>query len=62
MLDTPQTAPTIRGMYIGGRWTHAARTFDDLNPSDNTLYARVPDGSRADMTRAIEAAHAAFPA
>jgi len=49
-------------MYIGGIWTPAARTFDDLNPADNSLYARIPDGSRADMQAAINAARAAFPA
>ncbi len=61
MLDTSTNGPAIKGMYIGGSWVPAARTFDDLNPSDNSLYARIPDGSAADMTRAIEAAHAAFP-
>jgi acyl-CoA reductase-like NAD-dependent aldehyde dehydrogenase len=62
MLDTVPTAPVIKGMYIGGQWVPAARTFEDLNPSDNTLYARIPDGSAADLRLAIEAAHAAFPA
>ncbi len=62
MLDTPRTSPAIRGLYVGGSWVPAARTFDDLDPSDNSLYARIPDAAPADMTRAIEAAHAAFPA
>lgn len=62
MLDTATTSPKIRGMYIGGAWTPAARTFDDLNPSDDTLYARIPDGSAEDARRAIAAARAAFPA
>lgn len=62
MLDSANASPTIRGMYIGGEWVPAARTFEDLNPADNTLYARIPDGSRADAVRAIDAAHAAFPA
>jgi aldehyde dehydrogenase (NAD+) len=62
MLDSATTSPTIRGMFIGGAWVPAARTFDDLNPSDNSLYARIPDGSPADVRRAIEAAQAAFPA
>ncbi|MEQ9038537.1 MAG: aldehyde dehydrogenase family protein [Silicimonas sp.] len=61
MLDSPNVPPNIRGMYIGGAWVPAVRTFDDLNPSDNTLYARIPDGSTADMERAIQAAQAAFP-
>jgi len=60
MLDSP-TRPAVRGLYIGGAWTPAARTFSDLNPSDNSLYAEMPDASRHDMTRAIEAAQAAYP-
>ncbi len=62
MLDSPNTAPNIKGMYIDGQWTPASRTFDDLNPSDNSLYARIPDGSPEDTRRAIAAAKAAFPA
>lgn len=62
MLDAVQSSgPTIRGLYIGGQWVPAARSFEDLNPSDNTLYARIPDGSPTDMRRAIDAAQAAFP-
>lgn len=62
MLDTANTSPTIKGMYIGGEWIPAAKTFADLNPSDNSLYAHIPDGSADDVRRAIEAARAAFPA
>ncbi len=61
MLDVVKSpAPAIRGMFIGGQWVPAARTFEDLNPSDNTVYARIPDGSAADMRRAIDAAQAAL--
>ena len=62
MLDTAHAAPDIKGMYINGQWTPAARTFDDLNPSDNSLYARIPDGSAEDVRKAIDAAKRAFPA
>jgi vanillin dehydrogenase len=62
MNDALQRAPQIKGLYIGGQWTAAARNFEDLNPSDNSLYARIPDGSAEDMRRAIDAAHDAFPA
>ena len=62
MLDNSTASPTIKGMYIGGDWVPAARSFEDLNPADNTLYARIPDGSREDTRRAIEAARTAFPA
>lgn len=61
MLDSAHPSPTIKGMYIGGDWVPAARTFDDLNPSDSTLYARIPDGSPDDVRKAIDAARAAFP-
>ena len=60
MLDSASHAPAIRGNYIGGKWVATSRTFEDLNPSDNSVYARAPDGTREDMTRAIEAAQAAF--
>jgi acyl-CoA reductase-like NAD-dependent aldehyde dehydrogenase len=62
MLDAMSASPTIKGMYIDGSWVPAARTFEDLNPSDNSLYARIPDGSVEDVRRAIKAAKAAFPA
>jgi aldehyde dehydrogenase (NAD+) len=61
MLDSASPGPAIRGMYIGGQWVPAARTFDDLNPSDDSLYARIPDGSAEDARRAIAAAAQAFP-
>ncbi len=62
MLDRVNNSPTIKGMYIGGEWRPAIRTFEDLNPSDNSVYARIPDCTRQDVQRAIEAAQAAFPA
>jgi vanillin dehydrogenase len=61
MLDTAP-ARTLRGMYIGGQWVRAARSFADVNPSTGALWAEAPDGTRADMRAAIEAAHKAFPA
>jgi aldehyde dehydrogenase (NAD+) len=48
------------GLYIGGRWVHPGRSFDDLNPADGSVWARVPDGSLADTRAAIDAAQAAF--
>ncbi|MBI2992722.1 MAG: aldehyde dehydrogenase family protein [Gammaproteobacteria bacterium] len=50
-------------MYIGGKWVDAAggKTFDDLNPYNGELFAKVPAGKREDAKRAIEAAAAAFP-
>jgi aldehyde dehydrogenase (NAD+) len=50
-------------MYIGGEWVDAigSEHFDDMNPYTGEVYARIPSGKREDATRAIEAAHAAFP-
>ena len=55
-------ARVFEGMYIGGGWAATRTTFKDLNPSDGSVWAEVPDSGRAETTAAIEAAHAAFPA
>ena len=55
-------ARVFDGIFIGGRSVATTRTFDDLNPSDGSVWARIPDGGRAEARAAIEAAHAAFPA
>lgn len=47
-------------MYIAGRWSPAPSTFADTNPSDDRVWAQVPDGGRLEARAAIEAAHAAF--
>ena len=51
-------------MYIGGEWVESdeKQTFDDYNPYTGEVFGKVPLGKRADATRAIEAAAAAFPA
>jgi aldehyde dehydrogenase (NAD+) len=61
MLDS-HNVKTVKGMYIGGNWVAGHSSFDDINPSDGSLYARIPDGGRAETRMAIEAAQAAFPA
>ncbi len=50
-------------MYIGGEWVNASNkeTYEDYNPYNGEVFANVPKGTRADATRAIEAAAAAFP-
>lgn len=53
-------ARVFDGQYAGGR-VSARRMFKDLNPADGSIWAEVPDCSRADTAAAIEAAHAAFP-
>lgn len=62
-MDTRSDIKTLQH-FIAGNWTDAAagETFDDLNPLDDSLYARVAKGSGDDMRKAIAAARAAFPA
>ncbi len=50
------------GIYVAGRWSSTGRTFPDMNPSDSSVWADVPDGGRLEVRAAIDAAHAAFPA
>lgn len=50
----------IRGMYINGEWLDTPAKFDDINPSNGTVYAQVPDGGRRETRLAIESAHYAF--
>ena len=47
---------------IGGKWTEAAngKTFDVYNPATGDVLARVADGQREDIDRAVRAARQAF--
>jgi acyl-CoA reductase-like NAD-dependent aldehyde dehydrogenase len=61
MLD--QSSPHIlKGMYINGQWVQPAGTFDDLNPSDGSVWAKAQDGGTSEARSAVDAAQAAFPA
>ena len=62
MLDMATSAPNIKGIYINGEWQQMSRQFDDTNPNDGSLWARIPDATCQDARRAIDAAQAAFPA
>lgn len=55
----PTTAFTTM-LYIGGRWSEAAETFDDLNPATGDLLAKVANGSAEDIDRAVKAAREAL--
>lgn len=50
-------------MYINGEWVDAisGETFDDYNPYNGEVYARVSSGKRADARKACDAAATAFP-
>jgi 1-pyrroline dehydrogenase len=49
--------------YVGGKWVDAADggTAEILNPSTAETIAEVPEGTQADVDRAVEAAKAALP-
>jgi acyl-CoA reductase-like NAD-dependent aldehyde dehydrogenase len=50
--------------FVGGEWVDAAggETFEDFDPFTGEVVARVPNGTREDARRAVEAAANAFPA
>lgn len=52
-----------RGLLTGGKSVAASsgRLADDISPWDGGIYARVAAGTPADITRAADAAEAAFP-
>ena len=47
-------------MYVGGRWWPVENTFSDINPSDNSEWARVPDIGVTEVRNAIDSANHAF--
>jgi phenylacetaldehyde dehydrogenase len=53
---------TPRKMLIGGNWMDSAsgRFFDTYNPATGEVLARVAEGDRADIDRAVIAARKAF--
>ncbi|MET1075004.1 MAG: aldehyde dehydrogenase family protein, partial [Umezawaea sp.] len=55
---------TNRELFIGGQDVPAldGRTTEDLNPYSGEVYATVAAGGVDDITRAVDAADAAFPA
>lgn len=53
---------TFKGLYIGGQWVSTPTQFDDLNPSDGSVWASVPNASLTETAMAIQAAQDAFSA
>jgi phenylacetaldehyde dehydrogenase len=49
-------------ILIGGKWSDAAsgKTFDTFNPATGEVLARVAEGDREDIDRAVKAARKAF--
>ena len=61
--ETPRRGVLERGLLICGKSVAASsgKLADDISPWDGEIYARVAAGTRADITRAADAAEAAFP-
>ncbi len=51
---------TFKGLYIGGQWIPTDRRFDDLNPSDGSVWGQAPDCGVAETRAAIQNAQQAF--
>jgi acyl-CoA reductase-like NAD-dependent aldehyde dehydrogenase len=58
------TAPRVYQYYAGGKWLEAenAATFEDYEPYDGKVFARVAAGGRKEAKIAVTAAAEAFPA
>ncbi|MFN0217482.1 MAG: NAD-dependent succinate-semialdehyde dehydrogenase [Hyphomicrobium sp.] len=56
------TAKFPTAALIGGEWVTSKKTFPVVDPATGEDIARVPDLGPEDARRAIDAAHAAFPA
>src|SRR5947209_6641324 len=58
------TATQTRLMWIDGKWTESAsgKTVPVVNPATEETIGEVAYGDRADVKRAIDAAHRALPA
>jgi succinate-semialdehyde dehydrogenase/glutarate-semialdehyde dehydrogenase len=64
MLKLDDPSLLRNNAYVGGTWTGAASgaRFAVTNPSTGETLAEVPNFETADAIKAVEAAHAAFPA
>lgn len=64
MSNDAATQPRKYQQLINGEWQGAEGdlTYDDLNPYNGEVFARIPAASGADAQRAIDAADKAFPA
>ena len=59
-----QASTATFGLFVNGEWipSNSGRTFPVTDPATGETLAHVADADREDTRRAIEAAHAAFPA
>jgi succinate-semialdehyde dehydrogenase/glutarate-semialdehyde dehydrogenase len=58
------TTTTLKRMYFDGKWVAAdsGRTLGVINPATEEVIADIAYGGRAEVRRAVEAAHRALPA
>lgn len=49
-------------LFINGEWvpSSSGETFDVINPANGTVVAKVAKGTKEDVDKAVDAAHAAF--
>ncbi|WP_397473274.1 aldehyde dehydrogenase family protein [Pusillimonas sp.] len=64
MTKALASQPRLYRQLIAGEWVDAGGgdVYDDMNPFDGEVFARIPAAGGADAQRAIEAADKAFPA
>jgi succinate-semialdehyde dehydrogenase / glutarate-semialdehyde dehydrogenase len=69
MLNTVKGIPKLNDAallrnqaYVNGAWIDSDATFEVTNPADGATLATVPNLGADDARKAIDAAHAAFPA
>ncbi|WP_417672009.1 aldehyde dehydrogenase family protein [Roseibium sp.] len=55
-------ARVFEGFYAGGSWKRTGKTFQDLNPANDQLWADVADADVNDVRATIQSAQDAFPA
>ncbi len=49
-------------MLINGEWVDASdgKTFDSVNPTNGSVWSKIPEATADDVNRAVQAAHHAF--
>jgi aldehyde dehydrogenase len=62
----PVERPSIKEKYdhfIGGKWVAPAsgEYFDNISPIDGKVFSKAARGNKADIDKALDAAHEAFP-
>ena len=62
-LSANTSSTRILANYMGGRWvqTQASDLYDETNPANGAVLARVPLSGSADVEAAVAAASAALP-